>query len=152
MTEQRERLPEEEILRRLKDRNEKAAFDFAGAIGAASAESDLYADLVPLFAGMLTERNAFTRTRAFFLICDQARWDTEGRIAAVFDRMVPLLNDEKPTVVRQCLGALKEVVLFRPELAGRIETAVRNIDLSRCRDSMTGLIRKDMDALLKLID
>jgi len=36
--------------------------------------------------------------------------------------MLALLHDDKPLVVRQCLAALHEVVLYRPELGGAIKT------------------------------
>lgn len=141
----------EEILARLKDKDEKAAYAFAKELGAASAQADTYCDMIPAFASLLGEKSSYVRTRAFFLICDQARWDTEGRIAAVFDRMRPLLSDAKPTVVRQCLGALREVLLFRPELGPLIGEAVRGMDLSRYKDSMAPLIKKDRDKLLALL-
>lgn len=63
------------------------------------------------------------------------------------DKMSVLLNDEKPTVVRQCLGALHEVVLYRPELSEKIYKAVKGIDLTRYKDSMAPLIKKDADEL-----
>lgn len=70
----------------------------------------------------------------------------------VFNQMKALLYDPKPTVVRQCLGALHEVILYRPEMIELIRDAVNNIDLSAYKDSMSPLIKKDMDALLKSID
>ena len=88
------------------------------------------------------------RMRGFTLCCAQARWDTEGKLQKALPVMTALLFDEKPTVVRQCLAALHEVVLFRPELSGEISKAVQKIDLKRYKDSMAPLIRKDMDALL----
>ena len=74
-----------------------------------------------------------------------------GQIEAVFDDMCVLLYDEKPTVVRQCLGALHEVALFRPEMQERICYAVDKIDLSVYKDSMSPLIKKDIEALLSEI-
>lgn len=143
---------EQRIVRELLNKDEKAAFAFAQKIGTESAASDRYLKLIPVFSSMLEARNAFQRTRAFMLICNQARWDDAGTIDQVFDRMTPLLNDVKPTVVRQCLGALQELVLFRPEMHPRIEEAVRKIDISRYKDSMAPLIRKDMDALLRMLE
>ena len=91
------------------------------------------------------------RTRGFCLICNQARWADDGQIEVVFDKMSELLTDDKPTVVRQCLGALNEVVLFRPEMTERIVQAVNRIDLSKYKDSMSPLIERDMNVLLKKI-
>lgn len=43
--------------------------------------------------------------------------------------MLKLLHDEKPTVDRQCLGALHEVVLYRPEHCETILKEIQSIDL-----------------------
>jgi len=63
-----------------------------------------------------------------------------------------VLNDAKPTVARQSLNALHEVVLFRPELSEKIENALIEIDSCRYKDSMSPLIEKDIAALRKLLD
>ena len=57
--------------------------------------------------------------------------------------MLKLLYDTKPTVVRQCLGALQEVVLYRPELSDKIKEKVKEIDVTKYRDSMSPLIKKE---------
>lgn len=54
----------------------------------------------------------------------------------VFDQMLSMLNDPKPTVVRQCLNALHEVALFQPELSERIENALDEMELSKYKDSI----------------
>ena len=141
-----------EIIEKLKDKNEKAAYEFAKQIGAESTASDAYVELIPAFSEMLDEKSSYIRTRAFMLICSQARWADKGQLEEVFSKMEPLLYDEKPTVVRQCLGALHEVALYRPELKERICAAVKKIDLSSYKDSMSPLIKKDMDALLKMME
>jgi len=65
--------------------------------------------------------------------------------------MRPLLNDPKPTVVRQCLNALHEVVLFRTELSGIIKKALTEMNISKHKDSMSPLIEKDIAALLEVL-
>ena len=52
---------------------------------------------------------------------------------------------------RQCLGALHEVILYRPEMADVISEAVGRIDVNKYKDSMSPLIRKDIEALVALI-
>lgn len=139
----------EEILRKLIDKDDKAAYEFAKLIGSESAESDKYLDMIPIFAEMLKDKSSFVRARGFMLICNQARWANEGQIDAVFDQMLSLLNDSRPTVVRQCLAALHEVALFRPEMTGQIEKAVSEIDFDKYKDSMSPLIKKDIEDLRK---
>lgn len=117
-----------EIIARLRDKDEKAAYEFLKQLGVESAASDKYLGLIPEFAQMLADKNSYVRTRGFGMICNQSRWANDGQIEAVFDEMSALLNNEKPTVVRQCLVALHEVVLNRPELTDKIIDAVSKID------------------------
>ena len=141
-----------EIIDILKDRDNKKAYEFAKDISAKSAETREYYRLFDFFIEMLDDKNSYVRTRGFCLACAQARWDNEGRIFSVFDKMCVLLNDAKPTVVRQCLRALHEVVLFRPELSERIQEAVKAINLSLYKESMAPLIKRDADELLTLLE
>lgn len=142
----------EEVLTKLKDKDDKAAYEFAKLIGAESAETNKYYCLFHDFIEMLGDKSSYIRTRGFCLACNQARWDDEGKLEAVFDKMSLLLNDEKPTVVRQCIGALHEVALYRSELCERIRAVVPAIDFSRYKDSMSPLIKKDAEELLKMMD
>ena len=141
-----------DIITRLRDKDDKAAYEYAKQIGAESAQSDKYLGMIPEFAGMLTDKSSYVRTRGFCLICDQARWAEDGQIQAVFNRMATLLYDDKPTVVRQCLGALHAVALYRPEMSDRILQAVRKIEPGRYRDSMAPLIEKDIKELLMVLE
>lgn len=141
----------DDIIERLRDKDEKTAYEFAKRIGIESAESDKYVDMIPAFSEMLDDKNSYVRTRAFMLICNQAKWADNGQIEVVFAKMKALLYDVKPTVVRQCLGALHEVILYRPEMIELIREAVNNIDLSVYKDSMSPLIKKDMDVLLSVL-
>lgn len=143
---------EQEIIEMLKNKDDKKAYNFAKEISAKSADTDEYYALFDSFIGMLDDKSSYVRTRGFCLACAQARWDNFGKIDAAFDKMCVLLNDEKPTVVRQCLKALHEVALFRPELSDRICTAVNSIELSNYKDSMSPLIKKDADELLKMLE
>lgn len=65
--------------------------------------------------------------------------------------MSVLLHDSKPTVVRQCLRALHEVALYRSEMSEMIINAVDKIDVSIYKDSMSPLIEKDINELMKVL-
>lgn len=142
----------DELISVLTDRDDKRAYAGAKEIVAASAASPAYYPYLEAFASLLTHRSSYVRTRAFLLCCSQARWDTEGRLGELLPKLCVLLNDPKPTVVRQCLNALREVALFRPELSGVIRTQLEKIDLSKYRDTMVPLIRKDMQELISSLD
>lgn len=139
-----------EIIQKLTDSNEKEAYEFAKNIIAESAKTDKYVDMIPDFVNMLQNKSSYTRTRAFILICNQAKW-ANNQIEKVFDQMKPLLNDPKPTVVRQCLKALHEVALYKPNMCNTIKDAISKINLGNYKDSMSPLIKKDIDELMKTI-
>ena len=86
------------------------------------------------------------------LCCSQARWDNEGVIAKYLPQMLKLVHDEKPTVVRQSLNALKEVVAFRPELCKAIAMELKKMNIPGYKDSMIGLIQKDVTELKELMN
>lgn len=141
-----------DIITRLRDKDDKTAYEFAKQIGIESAQSDKYLVMIPEFVKMLNDKSSYVRTRGFCLICNQARWADDGQIEAVFSEMSNLLYDDKPTVVRQCLAALHEVVLYRPEMTDKIKFAVSKMNLSRYKDSMAPLIEKDKKELLKMLE
>lgn len=136
------------VIEALQDKDHKKAHALLLELCAQSAVSDEYYPYFDAFTGLLTAKSSYVRTRGFLLCCAQARWDVSGKLARALPEMLLLLHDEQPTVVRQCLAALHEVALFRPELCAVIEAEVESIDLSRYKDSMSPLIRKDMNALL----
>ena len=85
---------------------------------------------------------------AFRLFCKQARWDGDGVIDRCLDRALAILEDEKPTAVRQALAALLDVAPYKRELRPVIRGRLETMDLSRYKDSMAPLIQKDMQTLL----
>ena len=113
-----------------------------------SEETD---DLYPFterFADMVSDRAWAVRCRSFRLFCKQARWDDDGIIDRCLDRALVILEDEKPTAVRQALAALLDVIPYKQELRPVIRTRVEAMDLSCYKDSMAPLIRKDIQTLL----
>ena len=136
----------------LTDKDDKAAYEYTKQIAAASEFSSEYYQHFDDFVSLLGDSKSYIRTRAFILCCSQARWDSEGKIKKNLSIILALLHDPKPTVVRQCLNSVKEIVVFRPELNGEIKRSLSEIDLSKYKDSMIPLIRKDIREVLELID
>ena len=136
----------------LQDKNDEVAYTTAKRIAAESELSDKYYKYIPEFAKLLNHQKSYLRTRAMILCCSQARWDNEGVIAKYLPQMLKLVHDEKPTVVRQSLNALKEVVAFRPELCKAIAMELKNMNIPGYKDSMIGLIQKDVTELKELMN
>ena len=140
------------IINELTNKDEKSAYARTKEIAAASESSSEYYTYLEAFASLLGDKNSYVRTRAFILCCCQAKWDEEGKLKQLLPAMLTLFHDAKPTVVRQCLAAAKEIVVFRPELSEAINAELDKIDLSGYKDSMTNLIRADINKLRGLIE
>ena len=116
-----------------------------------SEETD---DLYPYterFAEMVSDQAWTVRCRGFRLFCKQARWDDAGIIDRNLDRALVILEDKKPTAVRQALAALLDVTPYKRELWPAIRQRVEAIDLMHYKDSMAPLIEKDVQKLLDAI-
>ena len=137
---------------KIQDKKDDVAYAETKRIAAESESSDKFYKYIPEFAKLLGHKKSYVRIRALILCCSQARWDNAGIIAKYLPQILPLIHDEKPTVVRQSLNALKEVVEFRPELCEMIEYELGKIDISGYKDSMIPLIKKDIAELRELIE
>ena len=101
------------------------------------------------FLNMLNNKKTFIRVRGFRLICSLAKWDNENKINKNIDIILKELEDEKGTSVRQCLEKLNLILMHKIELTDIIENKVRNLELSKYKESMQFLIKKDIDYILK---
>lgn len=101
------------------------------------------------FLNMLNNEKTFIRVRGFRLICSLAKWDNENKINKNIDIILKELEDEKGTSVRQCLEKLNLILMHKIELADIIENKIRNLELSKYKESMQFLIKKDIDYILK---
>ena len=101
------------------------------------------------FLKMLNNEKTFIRVRGFRLICSLAKWDNENKINKNIDIILKELEDEKGTSVRQCLEKLNLILMHKIELTDIIENKVRNLELSKYKESMQFLIKKDIDYILK---
>ena len=140
------------IINELTNKDDTKAYARTKEIAAASEASPAYYSCLELFASLLNDKKTYIRTRAFILCCSQARWDDEGKLKQLLPALMALFHDTKPTVVRQCLAAAREIVVFRPELNEAINAELDQIDLSCYKDSMANLIRADIAELRELIE
>lgn len=140
------------LLDKLQDTNDELAYAAAKEIAAESEFSDKYYKYIPDFVKLLNHKKSYIRTRALIIICSQARWDDQGIIAQYLSQILNLIHDDKPTVVRQSLNAIKEIIVFRPELCDTVSSEVDKIDLLKYRESMSSLIQKDIDEVKELLN
>lgn len=140
------------IIKQLTDDDDKKAFSFMKEIVAKSEQSAEYYPYFEDFAALLQDSKSYIRTRAFILCCSQARWDTEGKIEKIMPELMALLFDSKPTVVRQCLNAIKELIVFRSELRPQIRNAIDSMDIGQYKESMHPLIQNDIERVSEMMN
>ena len=136
------------LLSMLTAKDTKQAYGAFWELERLSEETD---DLYPFteqFAEMVLDKAWAVRCRGFRLFCKQARRDDTGVIDRHLDRTLAILEDEKPTAVRQALAALLDMAPYKPELWPVIRQRVEAMDWNRYKDSMAPLIQKDIQRLL----
>jgi len=114
-----------------------------------TTESNELYDYFNEFLEMLNNNKTFIRVRGFRLICCLAKWDNENKINNNINIILKELEDEKGTSVRQCLEKLNLILMYKIELTDVIDNKVRNLDLSKYKESMQSLIKKDIDYILE---
>ena len=100
---------------------------------------------------MLNNEKSFVRVRGFRLICALAKWDVDNKINNNIEIILEELDDEKGTAIRQCLDKIKLILIYKPELSEKVETKLKQLDLSKYKESMQALIKRDIDLILKNI-
>lgn len=104
------------------------------------------------FLDMIYSEKYGVRLRGYRLLCKQAKWDVDSKIEKIINELLAKVEDKKPTAVRIKLKALEDVVPYKKELNSKIKTKVLTIECSKYKDSMEGLIAKDIKHLVDLID
>lgn len=117
-----------------------------------SDESSLLYPYIDKLMEMVSDERYVVRVRGFRLVCKQAKWDKDNKINDHFKEILDILHDEKPTAVRQALAALKDIVLYKSELHEELKEQLSNINYMGYRDTMQGLILKDINQLLVLMN
>lgn len=138
-----------EKLEDLYNKDNNSAYKTLLELEALTAESNELYSCFDNLLEMLNSDNTFIRVRGFRLICSLAKWDNENKINKNIDVILKEIEDDKGTSVRQCLGKLNLLLLYKVELREIIENKIKNLDLSKYKDSMRSLIKKDIDYILK---
>lgn len=141
-----------ELLAELECGNNAVAYQALLELERLSEQSDAVWPFTEKFAQMAQSDKYAVRVRGFRLFCKQAKWDRDGVIDRYFQTVLPVLNDKKPTAVRQALAALTDIVTYKPELRKAVRQAVESIDVLHYKDSMQGLIYKDIQSLIRQLD
>ena len=84
------------------------------------------------------------RNRVLYILSANAQWDDENRFDAIISDYLSHVTDDKPITARQCIKALAQVGVAKPQYIPRILSCFQEADLSKYKDSMRPLIERDM--------
>ena len=135
----------QDIIVKLTAKDDKYACAIADRIISESRDTDEWYEYFDAFASLLNHPKSLVRNRVLHILAVNAQWDDENRFDTIIDDFLAHITDEKPITARQCIKALAQVVQSKPEYIPRITEALREADLSKYKDSMRPLIKKDIE-------
>lgn len=141
-----------EHINALFSKNNKLACDELHYLMGQSIQTNENYQYMDIFSEMLHDESNKICLRGALLICANARWDIDNKIDRVIDELLMHVEDEKPTSSRQFIKSLGNVILHKKELIPTIKEKLENVDFSKYKESMSTLLTRDVQLLLKYID
>ncbi len=142
---------QEKIIADLTSKDDIYACAIADKIISESHDTDEWYEYFDAFASLLTHPKSLVRNRALHILAANAQWDDENRFDAILSDYLAHITDEKPITARQCIKALVQVGMAKPQYIPRILSCFHGADLSKYKDSMRPLIEKDMSEAEKAL-
>lgn len=136
------------MMEQLEGKDTSAGYKNLQELERISDETGLLYQYTDKFVQMINDDKYVIRVRGFRLFCKQAKWDADRKLDENIEIAMKILNDSKPTAVRQALAALHEVIHYKPMLREKIYKAALAIDIMKYKESMQSLIEKDIQSLL----
>ena len=141
----------DEIAAMLTAKDDKYACTLADKIISESQETDEWYECFNDFASLLDHPKSLVRNRVLYILAANAQWDEENRFDAIISDFLTHITDEKPITARQCVKALAQVGLAKPQYIPSIVSCLQSADLSKYKDSMRPLIEKDIAETVKIL-
>ena len=141
----------QDIMAELTAKNDKYACAIADKIISESQDTDEWYEYFDEFASLLNHPKSLVRNRVLYILAANAQWDDENRFDSIISDYLAHVTDEKPITARQCIKALAQVGVAKPQYIPRILLCLHEADLSKYKDSMRPLIEKDMAETEKIL-
>ena len=134
----------QDIIAKLTAKNDEYACAIADKIISESKDTDEWYEYFDEFASLLNHPKSLVRNRVLHILAANAQWDDENRFDAIISEYLAHVTDDKPITARQCIKALAQIGVAKPQYIPRILLCLHEADLSKYKDSMRPLIEKDM--------
>ena len=139
------------IIAKLTAKDDKYACAIADKIISESRDTDKWYEYFDEFASLLNHPKSLVRNRVLYILATNAQWDNENRFDAIISEYLAHVTDDKPITARQCIKALAQIGVAKPQYIPRILLCLHEADLSKYKDSMRPLIEKDMAETEKIL-
>ena len=139
------------IIAKLTAKDDKYACAIADKIISESQDTDEWYEYFDAFASLLNHPKSLVRNRVLYILAANAQWDDENRFDAILDDYLAHFSDVKPITASQCIKALAQVGMAKPQYLPRILSCFHGADLSKYKVSMRPLIEKDMEESERLL-
>ena len=139
------------IIAKLTAKDDKYACAIADKIISESQDTDEWYEYFDTFASLLNHPKSLVRNRVLYILDANAQWDDENLFDAILEDYLAHITDEKPITARQCIKALVQVGMAKPQYISKILSCLHGADLSKYKDSMRPLIEKDMEETERLL-
>ena len=141
----------ENLVANLTLKDDKYACAIADKIISESQDTDEWYGYFDTFASLLNHPKSLVRNRALHILAANAQWDDNNRFDTILSEYLSHITDEKPITARQCIKALAQVGMAKPQYIPRILSCFHDADLSKYKESMRSLIEKDMEETERLL-
>ena len=141
----------ENLIANLTSKDDQFACAIADKIISESQDTDEWYGYFDTFVSLLNHPKSLVRNRALHILAANAQWDDNNRFDTILSEYLSHITDEKPITARQCIKALAQVGMAKPQYIPRILSCFHSADLSKYKDSMRPLIEKDMEETERLL-
>ena len=141
----------QDIIAKLTAKDDKYACAIADKIISESQDTDKWYEFFDAFASLLNHPKSLVRNRVLYILSANAQWDDVNRFDAILEDYLAHITDDKPITARQCIKALAQVGVAKPQYIPRILSCFQEADLSKYKDSMRPLIERDMTETKKAL-
>lgn len=142
----------ENIVQKLTAKDDKFACVYADKIMSESQDTDEWYEYFGEFASLINHSKSLVRNRALHILAINAQWDVDNHFDSILSDFLEHITDEKPITARQCVKALAQVGLAKPQYIPQILSSLQDADLSKYKDSMRPLIEKDIAETVNILN
>jgi hypothetical protein len=105
-----------------------------------------------IFEDKLGSSNSYQRSLGIMLLAENIRWDKENKFGKTIDKYLNCCMDEKFITARQAIQGLAKTIEASNSYNAKISEKLNNLNYANYKENQQKLLKKDVTAILKLLD